>query len=528
MNNPNLRPRGWWIALCIVALFAISLAVRRPLFNREFTYSWEWLSAHTLMTCQLWSATPSAIHHFNLLYTFPHLADRYIDNLWQSGVVDRLGNYYYVSMPHLAFLTPYAFLRMFERFPDLRGLQVFGLALHLGASLLLFSLARAETANRGRPIVWLAAFSVLMFAPTALFFYQNAIVGTVLVIPYTLAVLLASGSLLGLLDRRMRAPLAWMVLGSCLLLGCLTDWQAYFTAFSVMTVSLALAWRHARLRSTGLAIAAVCCVCVALAIAVLILQDSRIAGFQPFWQTIFGRLRVRSGFDAKSGLGLLSFGYYRNLARFYSAYAAFIALGAGALWTAWRRNRPVTLALVRSQVVLFSIAAGAVVLDHLILAHHTAQQSFTTLNALVPVGILVTVGCTALIEVSSNARRAERVIAVLTGLCILISVLEYRWAYFNRPHPFLAAANTIRDAVQPSDVVFMIGDGFDAPNDFPIPQLLIYLKRNMEVVKRAEECAPYLRAHSLSKGILVHLTEQYAVTAIDVVDAGGNVSPARK
>src|SRR4051812_17691331 len=99
--------------ISIVLLFAFSVLIRQSLFDRELTADHEWLSAHTLITLQLWNAVPVSIHHFNLLYTFLSPADRFIDDLWTAGVPDGSGRFYYISMPELAFLTPYSVFRAF-------------------------------------------------------------------------------------------------------------------------------------------------------------------------------------------------------------------------------------------------------------------------------------------------------------------------------------------------------------------------------------------------------------------------------
>ncbi len=507
-------------AAVLIGLFLFSVGIRQPLFNREFTYSWEWLSAHTLMTSQLWAETPSAVHHFNLLYTFPNAADKFIDNLWNSGVADQSGNYYYVSMPHLAFLTPYVFLRVFESQPDLRGLEIFALGVHLLACWLLYLLIRELTRTyQASRLAAISAFTVLLFAPTALFFYQNAVVGTVLVIPYTVTVLVTSCSLLGGLKLPISRAAAWTVLVLALFLGCMTDWQAYFTAFSLMVVALYLAIKRRVDQKTCFAIAALCCVTVAAALLTIIAQDSRINGAQAFFATIFGRLRVRAGFDSKEGLGLTTFAYYRNMARFYSAYFQFLCLGVTTLWMAWRKDREATTRLLRICSVPFSVAALAVLLDHLILAHHTAQQSFTTLNGIVPIAIVAGAGVTAYLETSANRQRASRFIGVALSLCVVVSTAEYYWAYSNRPHPFLAAANAINAVVRPTDGLYAIGDaGFQPDNSAMIPQLLIYVRRNIRVVNSLSEATQIAAANSLPRAVVFHITSDYQVTKVEAVD----------
>ena len=506
-------------------LFAASILIRHPLFNHEFTGSWEWLSAHTLLTSQLWNETPASIHHFNLLYTFPAPTDKFIDNLWQSGVPDRFENYYYVSMPHLAFLTPYLFFRLTGQSPTLPGLQIFALLVHLLTCGLIYLLVRQLTQGYAASrIAALAAFSVILFAPTALYFYQNAVVGTILVIPHTIGVLMSVTAL----SKKPRL-IAWLALFLCLLLGCLTDWQAYFTALSTAVVVLAVAARKRLDRRIALGIAALCGLAVVLAAAIIVAQDSRIAGLQPFLTIILGRFKVRVGASASTGLGLNTIGYYRNMARFYLAYAPFLLLSLILIAIIRRRKDRDDLRrqiLSRTGLALV-ISTLAVLIDHIVLANHTSQQSFTTLNSLVPIAILVGTAVLALLETSTNVRR-QLVIAVAgLVLCSLISVAGYYVAYLHRPQPYTAIASAVRSIAQPNDVLFSTGDGFTMPSDFAIPQLLFYLRHNVEVVGSQSEAQTYLNCHPFSRGVLIYLDRDYRVTHLAAVTKISDSCPAR-
>ncbi len=503
--------------LLLTALFAISVAVRRPLFNHEFTGSWEWLSAHTLLTAQLWDATPASVHHFNLLYTFPGQTDKFIDDLWQSGVPDRLGNYYYVSMPHLAFLTPYVFFKLTALAPTIAHMQVFALCVHFLVCWLLYLLIRKQTEGlRSSRIAAAGAFCVMLWAPTALFFYQNAVVGTVLVIPYTIGVLYCVTRL----TQNQGRGWIWLLLFGCLLLGCLTDWQAYFTAFTTAVVLLVLS-RWGRVdRAIALRVASLCVASVVLAVSVLALQDSRINGFQPFVHTILGRFRVRAG-ASSAGLGLTTSGYYRNMARFYFAYLPYILLAIGLIIVARRRAKQGAWEILQRAGVAFRISLFALVLDHLILANHTSQQSFTTLNALVPIGILAGLAVAAFLETSSHLKRDLSAVALGFLLCIGISIGEYYVAYMHRPQPYRTASLRILQPAEPSDVLFATGDGFKMPSDFIIPQFLFYLRHNVLVVQDKQEADQFLACHGFTRGVLAHVTDQYAVSGVETLNSSG-------
>jgi hypothetical protein len=174
------------------------------------------------------------------------------------------------------------------------------------------------------------------------------------------------------------------------------------------------------------------------------------------------------------------------------------------------------------------ISTLAVVIDHVVLANHTSQQSFTTLNSLVPIATLTGTAVLALLETSANVRRDTIRVSAALVLCALASIAEYYVAYLHRPHPYTAAASAIQAVMQPSDVLLSTGDGFQMPSDFPIPQLLFYLRHNVKVVSSEAEAQQYVSCHPGNRGVLTYLTPDYRVTRIAIIRKTGTGCPALK
>jgi hypothetical protein len=514
------------IPLTLALLFALSVGIRHPLFNHEFTLSHEWLSAHTLITVELWNQVPAEVHHFDLLYTFPGSTNRFVNDLWTAGVADPLGNYYYVSMPPLGFLTPYVFFKVFHQRPGIAALQACGLTLHFIVCALLYLLVRLLTSGRrGSPAASGAALCVFLFAPTALYYYQNAIVGSVVVIPYTVAVLIAATILSqGDASRRVRR-FAWPLLFIALVGGCLADWQGFFTAFAAAVVSLAAAIRFPHRRRTAVGVLLLACLGVAIAIAIIIFQYSRIQGFSPFVHTILGRLRERT---SGNNVSLWSFDYYRRLSRFYVAYLPFVICAAAFLWLAIRRGYRGVPQLFRRAAAPLAISILAVITDHVVLANHTAIHIFTTLNTLVPIAILTGLAVLAYLESTANLRRDAVVAASAILICMAVSTGEYYFAYRGRPHPFRKSASEILASAKPDDVIFATGNGFSLGTDIVVPQLIYYLNHNVEVVDSAAAASQYLGTHGFSRGVLAHLNQDYTVSEVEAVNSAGTAGGTRK
>ncbi len=510
------------IAAILALLFAISIAIRHPLFNKELTSNWESLSGHVLLTCKAWSQTSPAIHHFNLLFNFSRPEDKFINDLGTAGVGDRFGNYYYTSMPHLAYILPYLSFVVTGQAPNILGLQIFSLLVHFIACALLYLLVRRMTkAFRASQLASLAAVCVLLFTPQALFYFQNAVVGNTLIVPFTLGLLLSLTALASDRHETDTRSLAWVGLAVCLILGCLTDWHAYFNALSATVVFLFLAKKGVVTRSTSLKVATLCAICVMLALSIFCWQNSRIAGLDSFFHAIFGRLRARVG-DSPSGLGLNSIEYYQNLARYYIAYSPFLLVIAGLIALSIRRQGTQVLRTpsVRRAAIPFFISALGVALDHLALANHTGAHSFKSVDDLVPLGMLMGLSVAMFLETRAETARPSAILCALLVGCIAAESAVYYSIYSNRPHPFRAAASRILSAAPPSDVLFTTWhDELKKP-------FIFYLGRNIQTVSNQAEAAEYLSCRQFPHGTLVAIDDSWTVTQISPVLPSPSGCPA--
>jgi hypothetical protein len=260
---------------------------------------------------------------------------------------------------------------------------------------------------------------------------------------------------------------------------------------------------------------------VALAIALTVIQDSTIAGWHPFIHAILGRLKVRNG---GFGKGITSLFYYRQLLRFYASYLPFLLLAGGLFVCALRRggrwNRDLRPFPKGSEMVV-AVALLALCADHIVLSNHTALHIFTTLNALPPLAILVGISITAYLETSQRVRRDGIVVCMALALCIGASIFEYEYAYRNRPHPrffFNESASAINAASEQSDVIFATGNRFQMAAEFIVPEMLYYLRRNVEVVASEADAYLYLANHPFRRGILARLNRDFSVAEIKVLE----------
>ncbi|MEY2829327.1 MAG: hypothetical protein RIQ33_1185, partial [Bacteroidota bacterium] len=136
----------------------------------------EWLTAHTLLTLQIWDS--KSLNYFNAqpVINFQNYGDKGITQLGSlKGVCDANGNGYYVSYPQFAFQMPYLILRLVNAKINVTNLQILNLILHFVSALFLFLLMlnMVEGIFLIRFLAATATYIVYVFSAGNLWFLQN-------------------------------------------------------------------------------------------------------------------------------------------------------------------------------------------------------------------------------------------------------------------------------------------------------------------------------------------------------------------
>jgi hypothetical protein len=279
----------------VVILFFISVSVRHENFSVPLSRHHEWITAHTLITCEIWEKNggPSA-YHFSPVYTYP--GEGNIRRKMLGGVVDDKGEVYYVSYPPFSFLFAYYATQIFGG-PDTESIRNLNLTIHLFCAILLYliaiSLKSAEQKNE-ISIAGLTASFLYLFACGNLWMHGNLYFADMLV---QLFVIAAVYVVIRFVRRQYQHE--WINLSLLFLLFFLatyTEWLGLFFAFftGIFFFTLWIIKRNKRFLKAFLLTA----LAASLALITTIAQYSSIAGWDKLKEVSMNKYGERSGHQA--------------------------------------------------------------------------------------------------------------------------------------------------------------------------------------------------------------------------------------
>ena len=131
------KRRVHFIGLIAVAiLFVGTIFVRSNEFERDMGGRHEWITAHSLITMEIWRehGGPSAFG-FNPVYSYPDCIN--FPRPAMGGVTDENGLHYYTSYPPFAFIFGYYATQIMGG-PSVKTIRILNYVIHLSCAILLF------------------------------------------------------------------------------------------------------------------------------------------------------------------------------------------------------------------------------------------------------------------------------------------------------------------------------------------------------------------------------------------------------
>ena len=490
----------------------MSVLIRWPNLDRPLSYDYEWVTAHTLMTLDIWEAGGPAASHFAPIYTYDYPADRHIRSL-TSGIADADGRYYYVSYPPFAFLLPYLVFLIPGLAPSVLALQLFNLAIHAITALLFYGLIasrREQGPQSGIDWPALAGFCVYVFSAPNLWFHANVYFSDVLVQLFFIV------TLLGVLRYHQRGQRLWLI-GAGAFFMTYTEWLGVFLAASLAAYTLIAQRRSVSWwKASG-----ACAIGCGAALTLTLVQYASIAGLGVFVEASVARFAVRSGQDQEL---LTTAAPYAKLATDYArAYfpqgILLLLLGVAALSTGRIRTetpRPWFAAPI-------SIASLAVLLHHTVFFEFTSIHEFALLKTSVPIGLAVA----ALLDRLEAADRLQnRRFFTRFGVSSTVALLGLSvFFYFSQIgrenlDAYQNVGLAIHEAATPDETVFLLesrslhGITIQAPEHIVVvPQVLYYAGRDILVVSSIEEAQQHLAAYEKPRGVVFSFDAGRQITA---------------
>ena len=281
--------------LVILLLFLLSVHLRRDNLALPLSRHHEWITAHTLITCQVWQENggPSA-YHFSPVYTFPGEGNN--GRTMLGGVVDEKGDVYYVSYPPFAFLFAYYATQVLGG-PDVDSIRQLNLAIHLLCSIFIYLLAvtLASTDKKHQfSIAGICAAFLYLFSAGNLWIHGNLYFADMMVQLFVIAGLYFSVRFFKkeYLNERVQLSILFFVF----FLAAYTEWLGLFLAFFT-GIGFLLAWLMAREKRFIKAFITVG-TAAALALVLTVWQYSSIAGWDNLKKVSVAKYEERSGHES--------------------------------------------------------------------------------------------------------------------------------------------------------------------------------------------------------------------------------------
>jgi hypothetical protein len=504
-------------AILLAGLFAASVVLRWPYLNRPLSHNYEWVTAHTLITLDIWQTHPPHRTHFAPIYTYPYPADTHVRSL-MSGLADDEGRYYYVSYPPFAFLLPHAVFSLAGISPGVLSLQLFNLFVHATTALLFYALLtgrRPASTTRTVDGPAIAGFAIYTLSAPNLWYHANVYFADILVQPFFLLTLL--GIHRGVDPAPARRHLSIVAIGA--FLATYTEWLGVFLVFGLCAGAFVFRPRDPGWRRLAVAGAAGCLA----ALTLTLVSYARIAGLEAFIDTSITRFAVRSGQDR--GMLIDGSAYLQLAVHYGRAYfpQGMLLVVLGLASVTYRAK----MSLERRLLAPLLLSTAAVVGHHVVFFEFTVIHEFALLKSSIPIGIAVTMLWDRLAagDRASGSRMLRMFGAGCTAALLGLSIyLFHRHVITEDVEAFREVGLLLRQEASPDETVFLMTDPVlggilvdDPEHAVVAPQVLYYAGRDVLAVRSIDEARQHLRTYGKTAGrVFTFGPERHLVDALRI------------
>lgn len=506
---------GMQSIIAILTLWLLSVGVRAPNLDDPLGRKFEILTAHTLITLNIWQEKSPAAYHFSPIYTFDYEANRHIKSL-TSGMPDKQGNYYYVSYPPFAFIFPFYVFKALFITPSVFALRMLNLLLHLVCAFGLYRLVLAiyeKHVDEGISLTALTASAVYLFSPGTLWYHSNVYFVDILVQPlWILCILIAFKTLQ---ENSSRNPRSLIWLGAITFFTVYTEWLGLLFAFILSLIALS------RVRSDRFYLSIFLMVAGSsmIAIALTLLQYASINDLNIFLESSTSRYIERSGYNGRLGWFFEWRGHlmiFTNYLRMYFPVLAIMFFLATAYVLGKKQKE--TGKIIQNERMALMLCVLPVLLHHFVFFDFTVMHEFSILKSSVP----ISVGIAILLNKNLNAQNTRSIVffkklslSILTIL-LLHSVYVYYTTYIPIDR-FVQKdfSKVVNQTSEPDETIFIqtktsiLNFVYKTYSDVAVDaQLQYYTKRNIAVSQSKEDAYRFLIENDIDKGILYQISSK--------------------
>lgn len=499
----------------LLGIFLLSVVVRLPQLNRPLSKHHEFCTAISLRIMQIWYDNGIEKYDYNPVMTYNNPADKYINNSAnQTGrMIDKEGNYYYVSHPPFAYYAPYFVFKLLHIRPDVLPLQVFNLLLHFISALFVYFTVCLLSFNRARSLPYLSAvvaYTIYLFLPVTLWFQGNVYMSDMAV--HTLFIIGVYIALKMIIRRKFYVPKYIFFYVVVLALMIYTSWLGVFFAAGVIVYSLL----HVRGEVKGFGVFLWSTVLVTiLMLRAIVYQYSQINGVDAYIEEMLSRYIVRGSLEGTDqGLWSFMFSYLwlikTLLYNYIIHYIVVYALIAVFVYLAVTRKK-LKIVFSENGYRFIWLSAAPVLMLHAVFLNYSVHD-FSVLYASLFFSVVL-----GMLYDKVKKSGAIPLTRMRWGLVAALVLLVVQYQLMNMPDIFKRYEQEdhglgIKKTVKNDEVVFIANEpSID-------PQTVFYAQRNLRYAANKEEALSFLKNTHQEKGILLNLFLRKETGCVEIVE----------
>jgi hypothetical protein len=488
----------------LFGIFLISVAVRLPQLNRPLSRHHEFCTAISLRIMQVWYDNGIEKYGYNPVMTYNNAADKFINNSANASgkMVDKEGNYYYVSHPPFAYYFPYFIFRTLNIRPGVLPLQVFNLVLHFISGLFVYFIVCLLSFNRARNLPYrpaVIAFVTYIFLPVTMWFQGNVYMSDMAV--HTLFVIGVYTALKMIIRQKFGSPKYIFFYVLCLALMIYTSWLGVFFAFGVVVYSLL----HVRGNKGFNVLLWATIVVTVVMLRLITYQYAQIAGPRAYLSEMLNRYMQRGSLEeTDQGLFHFMFSYLWLLKtlvyNYVIHYIVIYGVIAVFLWLVISK-RKLRIVFSENGYRFIWLSVLPVVLLHTVFLNYSVHD-FTVLYGSLFFSVLVGI---LYDKVKKSGTMPIANMRIGLGVVVTLLFIQYELMNFNGignvlpPYNnYKASGDAIMQNAAKDEVVFVTDRAAE-------PQEVYYAQRNIKYVANDSEAIAFLQNRDIKSGSLFKL-----------------------
>ena len=492
------------VTLILLALFSLSILIRLPALDRPLSYHHEWLTAHSLVTMQIWHEDGIQSHLFLPIMSYNNPADKHISN--DARIEDQNGNYYYTSYPPLTWVLPYLTLSALQISPDVLPLQAFNLGLHLincaGIYLTIAYLTRKDYPGKINTAA-VVAFSAYLFSMGTLWYHSNVYYAETLVQTFFIyGIYLATRYATSDLGKKYL-----LVFGIDVFLMTETEWLSGFFVASLLLYYL-LDRKNKKIKKLFIAAAAASI----LALTLTLIQYSQINGLNDYVNIFTQRITKGSGITATDQAQTtlpetitVILTHYKN-----SYWPIILTTIIFAATTLIKQKTTINKKTIREyadkhkpEILTAYLALLPPILHHLTSLHFTYVHE----SAVLKTAPFITILLGLLYQQATNKKTKNTAYNLIIISALILSATLYintnQHAYTqNQITKYKTLGTQIAQNTEKNEVAFIKKEDY-----ILVPQITFYAHRNIAKYTNDEEAKKLITQNQATRGIIFELND---------------------